>query len=183
MASRARSEEVGGPGWRSGNGPPPGRESTLRRNLRILLVDDSEAFKAGARFLLSRDPWLEIVGTADGGRQGVDRARELAPDLVLMDAMMPGMSGFEATALIKSQPGAPRVIVVTLHDTRALRMEAWAAGADDFVPKAALADELIPVIERLFAETEDVDDPGAPRGRVNVANGSPEPPVNRESAE
>jgi DNA-binding response OmpR family regulator len=70
-----------------------------------------------------------------------------------MDVAMPDMNGFEATRRIKSKPGAPLVILLTFHDSETARVEALAAGADGFVPKTKVTEDLMRVIRSLLAQS------------------------------
>ena len=118
--------------------------------LRILLVDDSPDFLAFVARLLAACPWVDIVGHAHSGQEAREQALRLRPDLVVMDLTMPGMNGLEATRHIKAQPGAPCVVMLTLHDDPYYRTAARDAGADGFVRKPDVSIHLLPVIHGLF---------------------------------
>jgi DNA-binding NarL/FixJ family response regulator len=115
------------------------------------LVDSNLNFLKAAMRFLAKDPEIEIVGSGDSGRSALNQVRLLGPDLVLMDLAMTEMNGLEATRRIKAQPGAPRVIILTLHDHPQYRTLAEAAGADGFLNKANLGSHLLPLIYTLFA--------------------------------
>jgi DNA-binding NarL/FixJ family response regulator len=106
-------------------------------NTRVLLVDDSAAFLESATLLLSAAAGLTVVGRARSGEEAVAEAERLLPDLVLMDVQMPGIGGLEATRRIKARAHAPRVILLTMHDTPEYREAAEAAGANGFLSKLA----------------------------------------------
>jgi DNA-binding NarL/FixJ family response regulator len=120
--------------------------------LRIVLVDDSRMFLDAAIHALTVDPRIEVVGSALSGQEGVTLVSERQPDLVLMDIAMPGMNGMDATRRIKSQPNAPRVVVLTSYDIQRYRTAAQAAGADGFICKADFDSELLPLLETLLVE-------------------------------
>jgi DNA-binding NarL/FixJ family response regulator len=119
---------------------------------RILLVDDNRTFLEAAVRALMADPRIEVVGSALSGQEGVELVIQRRPDLVLMDVAMPGMNGMEATRLIKSQPNAPRVVILTSHDLSHYRAAATAVGADNFISKADFDSQLFPFLEALLAE-------------------------------
>ncbi|MBI4278559.1 MAG: response regulator, partial [Armatimonadetes bacterium] len=75
----------------------------------------------------------------------------LRPDLVIMDLTMPGMNGLEATRRLKARPGAPRVVILSLHDSEAHRAVAAAAGADAYASKSEFGDALLGLIQALLA--------------------------------
>jgi DNA-binding NarL/FixJ family response regulator len=118
--------------------------------LRVLLVDDNWAFLGSAEHFLCMEPHLQIVGCVASGQDAVEQVRLLAPDLVLMDLAMPGMTGLMAARLIKAMPHPPRVIILTVHDQPEYHAAAEAAGADGFVAKSEFGSELLPLIDRLF---------------------------------
>jgi DNA-binding NarL/FixJ family response regulator len=134
--------------------------------LRILLVDDSVAFLHSIGEFLSFEPWLEIAGRAQSGREAVARSLELWPDLVLMDISMPEMTGLEATRLIRSYPAAPQVIIMTLSNDPLLAGAASEAGADGFVTKTDLETRLLPLIRRLFNLPEEIESHCADRAKL-----------------
>jgi DNA-binding NarL/FixJ family response regulator len=119
---------------------------------RILLVDDNQTFLDAAVCALTADPRIEVVGSALSGQEGLELVTQTQPDLVLMDVAMPGMNGMEATRLIKTQPNAPRVVILTSHDLSHYRTAATAAGADRFISKADFDAHLFPFLETLLAE-------------------------------
>jgi DNA-binding NarL/FixJ family response regulator len=126
----------------------PGRQAGAP--IRVLAVDDSPDFLKLVVRLLSTAPTIQIVGQACSGEAALEQVTALHPDLVLMDVAMPGMTGLQATRAIKVQPGAPRVIILTLHDNTEYRAAAETAGADAFVAKWELDTALLPLICKLF---------------------------------
>ena len=120
--------------------------------IRILLVDDSPEFLETATRFLSADARIEIAGRALSGADAIEQVARVHPDLVLMDWGMPGMSGLEATHRIKAGPGAPGVVIVTLHDDIEYRGAAQAAGADGYVTKSEFGQALFPLIHALFGD-------------------------------
>jgi DNA-binding NarL/FixJ family response regulator len=114
-------------------------------SIRILVVDDQGMVRAGFRMILEAQPGLEVVGEAADGRQAVEEARRLRPDVVLMDIRMPLMDGIEATRRLAG-PGVTdpvRVLVLTTFDLDEYVFEALRAGASGFLLKDLPREELV----------------------------------------
>ncbi|MFC5186546.1 response regulator [Actinomadura harenae] len=116
--------------------------------IRVLIADDQVMIRDGLAALLSSDPEIEVVGQAGNGREAVDLARELAPDVVVMDIRMPEMDGLAATAELAGDPDkndadAPKVLVLTTFDLDEYVYEALGAGASGFLLKDAPAADLV----------------------------------------
>lgn len=146
------------------------------RIIEVLVVDDSREFLRAACAWIDNQPWLRLVGTAVDGAAAVEHCCRQRPDLVLMDAAMPVMDGFEATRRIKTEPPAPLVVMLSVHDGAAVQHEAWAAGADAFVSKGEFAGRLAGVIRDLFADTGE-----PPAAQPSRRPASPESPAERSS--
>jgi DNA-binding NarL/FixJ family response regulator len=112
--------------------------------LRILIADDQALVRAGFRMILEVEEDIEIVGEAVDGAQAVAMARELAPDVVLMDIRMPEMDGIEATRLItgEDEDSGPRVLMLTTFDLNEYVYEALRAGASGFLLKDVPPEQL-----------------------------------------
>src|ERR1043165_348716 len=110
--------------------------------LRVLLVDDHDLFRTGLRNLLE-EHGLAIVGEASTGLEAVRLVRELAPDVVVMDLNMPGISGVEATRQVTSLAPLTRVVVLTISDQDEDVMDAIVAGACGYLVKDSSIQELI----------------------------------------
>nr|WP_206314691.1 response regulator transcription factor [Streptomyces coryli] len=108
-----------------------------------MVVDDQIVVRAGFAAIIGAEPDLEVVAEAGDGAEAVERARELAPDVVVMDIRMPGMDGLTATRLLTSDGEGPRVLVLTTFDQDAYVHDALRAGASGFLLKDARADELL----------------------------------------
>ena len=106
--------------------------------VRVLIVDDQEPFRAVARTVVELTEGFEVAGEAETGEASVEAARELQPDLVLMDVNLPGINGLEATRRILSAGGARPVIVLVLSTYEAAEFgpQATEAGAAAFIPKS-----------------------------------------------
>lgn len=122
--------------------------------IRTLVVDDNPTFLRSFSRMLSSYAELLVVGEASSAAGAVEQINSLHPDLVLMDMVMPDINGLEATRIIKSKPGAPRIIICTLHDDIRYETAATAAGADGFLAKSALSSSLLLTIRSLFNRQE-----------------------------
>jgi DNA-binding NarL/FixJ family response regulator len=113
--------------------------------IRVLLVDDHPVVRSGLAGLLGGEPDIEVVGEAGDGHAGVAAARELHPDLVLMDLRMPGLDGASATGLIVGE-GLGRVLVLTTYDTDTDILRAVEAGATGYLLKDTPREELVEAV-------------------------------------
>ena len=123
--------------------------------IRVLLADDSPEFLKMMSGFFARDSAIELIGVALTGQDAIECSADLRPGLVLLDLIMPHTNGLDATRQIKSMPNAPIVVILTGHDTPEYRSEAVNAGADGFVHKPALFNELLPLMLRLTALAAD----------------------------
>jgi DNA-binding NarL/FixJ family response regulator len=110
--------------------------------IRVVIVDDHELFRGGLRDILQHEG-LRIVGEASTGEEGVQTVTEEAPDVVVMDLNMPGISGVEATRLLATKAPAVRVLVLTISADDDNVMDAMMAGASGYLLKDAAVDELV----------------------------------------
>jgi len=122
-------------------------------SIRLLIVDDQELVRTGFRLFLDTQDDIEVVGEAADGDAAIDRARELAPDVVLMDIRMPAMDGVEATARLADAgiDPPPRVIVLTTFDLDEYVFGALRAGAAGFLLKDAPRERLLEAIRTVHA--------------------------------
>jgi DNA-binding NarL/FixJ family response regulator len=122
--------------------------------MRVLIADDQALARAGFRMILESQEDIEIVGEAEDGAQAVTLARELAPDVVLMDIRMPGLDGLEATRRrLLDGPNGTHVLVLTTFDADEYVYEALKAGAAGFMLKSAPPARLVEAV-RLVASGE-----------------------------
>jgi DNA-binding NarL/FixJ family response regulator len=117
----------------------------------ILIADDDELMRAGLEAVLSADPEIETVGRARTGRQAVERARALAPDVVLMDVRMPDMDGITATRELLSGGCESRVLILTTFEQDDYVFGALSAGASGFLLKRSRPEELIAAVHTVAA--------------------------------
>lgn len=119
--------------------------------IRALLVDDNPAVLNSITQLLITDSQIEVIGSVDCGEAAIARAKQLSPDLVVMDLTMPEMNGLEATRHLKRHPCPPKVILLTLYDNSEYSMAAQLAGADGFITKSEAGATLLPLIHMLYS--------------------------------
>jgi len=119
--------------------------------IKVLLVDDHAVVRQGLRMFLSLDDELEIVGEASNGEEGLALARRLAPDVILMDLLMPGMDGIAATAVLRRELPQTEVIALTSVLEDRLVVDAIRAGAIGYLLKDTNADELCRAIKAAAA--------------------------------
>lgn len=119
--------------------------------IKILLVDDHTLFRSGIRLLLQRNPEFEVVGEAVDGLDGVKRAKQLRPDVVLMDLNMPGLSGLEAMQLIVEDLPDTAVLMLTVSEEAEDLTTALKNGARGYLLKNIEADYLTQAIKRAAA--------------------------------
>ncbi len=114
--------------------------------IKLLMVDDHEIVRAGLRMLLQAQPEIEIVGEVDTGHAAIAKAKELAPDIVLMDISLPDMDGFEATRQIKRALPNTSILALTMHESDEYFFKMLDAGASGYVPKKAAPTDLVSAI-------------------------------------
>ena len=122
--------------------------------IRILLADDQPTVRKGLRMRLGLEPGLDIVGEAADGASAVSLARDLAPDIILMDVEMPGLDGISATEQLKAESPRCSVIVLTIHDDAQTRERARLAGAAAFVAKQDIDRSLMDAIRSATPPTD-----------------------------
>lgn len=118
--------------------------------LRVLFVDDHKVMRQGLIRLISSQPDIEVAGEAANGREAVELARQLRPDVILMDISMPEMDGVEATRVIKAELPGVRVIGLSMFEDKSSAQNIISAGADAFIPKTASSAELLKAIYGSF---------------------------------
>jgi len=114
--------------------------------MRAIVVDDYAPFLAALTVLLGQKTGVDVVGQADNGLDGLRLIEEMKPELVLVDYSMPGMGGIDVTRRLKAVPGAPKVIVMSFQAEPEPRQQAFDAGADGFLAKAEIHQDLLPLL-------------------------------------
>lgn len=132
--------------------------------LSLLIVDDDALVRAGLRAVLGSEPDFEVIGEAGNGKEAIERAAELSPDLVLMDIRMPEMDGLEATRTIVKD-GGPRVLILTTFELDEYVYEAMRVGASGFMLKRSSPEDLVTAV-RIAASGDSLVLPEAMRRMV-----------------
>jgi DNA-binding NarL/FixJ family response regulator len=134
----------------SGNGILSGSrvdlEAMKREAITVLVADDHTIVRRGLVSLLSLGDGIEVIGEASNGREAVDLAVELKPDVVLMDVSMPGLNGIEATERIRKKNPRTRVLVLSAHDRDEYILQVVSSGASGYILKSTSAEDLCSAI-------------------------------------
>ena len=109
----------------------------------VLLVEDHELFRMGLSMLLSKEESINLVAEASDGLDGVKKARDFEPNVILMDIGLPDMDGIEATQRIKDFLPDSKVLIITSRNTESDVFEAFKAGADGYIMKGASPEQTI----------------------------------------
>jgi DNA-binding NarL/FixJ family response regulator len=117
---------------------------------RILLAEDHNIIRQGIRSLLEKNPEFEIVGEVNNGRDAIQKAAELSPDIALMDVNMPGLNGIEATRIIADNSPEAKVIALSVHSDDAYVSGMLMAGASGYLLKDCVLDELVSAIKTVM---------------------------------
>ena len=117
--------------------------------LRILIVDDHAVVRRGVRALLESQPGWEVVGEATTGREGVDLATRLQPDIVVLDLSLPELNGLDAARQIRKESSHSEILVLTMHRSEELARDVLQAGARGYVLKSDADANLVAAVESL----------------------------------
>ncbi len=115
--------------------------------IKILLAEDHTIVRQGLRSLLEQNSCMEVIGEAEDGKEAVQKAENLKPDIVLMDVSMPLLNGIEATRRIKKHWPEIKVLILTMHTTEEYIFQILRAGASGYIVKKAAHQELITAIQ------------------------------------
>jgi two-component system, NarL family, response regulator NreC len=119
--------------------------------IRVLVVDDHAVVRSGLKLLLDSEEDVEVVGDAGTADQAVTRAELLKPDVVVLDVVMPGRSGIDATPEILQRSPDTKVLVLSMQDDPRYVQEAFAAGASGYVLKEAADSEVVQAVHEVAA--------------------------------
>ncbi len=119
------------------------------RGLRILIADDHEVARKGIRSILETHPGWEVCGEARDGREAVELAAQLKPDVLLIDIGMPNLNGLDAARQIMGSAPDVNILILTIHDSEQVVREVLAAGARGFLLKSDAGRDLIAAVEAL----------------------------------
>jgi DNA-binding NarL/FixJ family response regulator len=145
--------------------------------IRVLIADDHAAVRDGFRLLVDSQADMECVGEAKDGRAAIELARELLPDIVIMDVSMPGMNGLKATEKIKQVAPQIKVLMMTRHTEEGYLQELIRAGASGYVLKQSPSSELLGALRAVAAGNNYLDQTLTGRvmdGYVGRHRGAPE---------
>ena len=136
----------------SGKSKPKDQGSS--NEITIILVDDIPETRESIKKILAFEPDMKVVGTAGTGREGVRLAKELRPDIIIMDINMPDMDGLEATSIIKRDVPTSAVIIMSVQNDADYIRKAMRAGASDFLTKPINMDEVYNTIRQVYKDNE-----------------------------
>ena len=117
--------------------------------IRVVVVDDHAVVRSGIKLLLDSHDDIEVVGEAGNAKDAVFRVRELSPDVVLLDLIMPGESGIEVLPKLLKEASEAKVLVLSMQDDPSYVREAFAAGASGYVLKEAADEEVVTAVREI----------------------------------
>jgi two-component system nitrate/nitrite response regulator NarL len=155
-ANRSHKTSATVPSSKGSAKPDPGQDvhpakSASKNTIRVLLADDHPVVRRGLTVCLARQERLLIVGEAADGQEAVAKARELSPDIVLMDVDMPQMNGLTASEILRKELPRIKVLILSMHSHSDYVLRILQSGARGYVLKNASPDELVKAIETVHA--------------------------------
>ena len=138
----------------------------MREKIRILLADDHAVVRQGFKMILAAQPDMEIVGEAGNGREALDLAGQLQPDVIVMDVAMPELNGIEATRRVADLSPRSRVLALSMHKDSVYVREILRAGARGYLLKDAISSDLLAAV-RAIARGEGYLSPGVSDAVLN----------------
>ena len=118
----------------------------MAKNVRVLIVEDHDMARMGLSVVLGNNERIEVVGMSADGQDGVDKALELIPDVVIMDIGLPTIDGIEATKRIKSQNAKIKVLMYTSREDEDDIFDSFKAGADGYITKGSTAEQTVSAV-------------------------------------
>lgn len=115
--------------------------------IKVLIADDHAIVRAGLRALIVSDPGLELVGEASGGYEAIELIEKMKPDILVLDISMPDLDGIAVTKMLETKNYDVRILILTIHEDKALLREALKSGASGYVLKRVAEKELISAIK------------------------------------
>src|SRR5258706_7792669 len=115
-------------------------------SITVMIVDDHAVVSEGLRNLIEAQNEMRVVGCVADGREAVNKAKELKPDVVLMDIAMPNLNGIEATHLIRTRLETTQVVILSMHSNQEYVVRALQAGARGYVLKKSASKEVVDAI-------------------------------------
>lgn len=116
------------------------------RPIQVLIVDDHEVVRKSIKAMLAKEPDIQVIGTAVDGREAIQVALNLNPDVIVMDLSMPGLDGVRAAGDIQALGLSARIIILSMHHNSALVQQARKNGATGYIMKQKANSELVPAI-------------------------------------
>lgn len=122
----------------------------VEKSIKVLVVDDHKRVLENITAILNREPDIEVVGTAQDGREAVESAKSLHPDVIVMDVSMPVLDGIHAAGEIKADANPAEIIMLSMHHDSALVYQARKNGAVGYVNKQNVIPDLIPAVRAAY---------------------------------
>ena len=140
-------------GARQEGAPQPKRQkvSAKKQIIKVLVADDHPVVRKGLQICLAKQKNLKLVGEAIDGDEALRKARELSPDVVLMDISMPGMNGLAVTEVLRKEAPDMKVLILSVHRNKEYIFRVIQAGAHGYVSKEAPPEEVLRAIESVYA--------------------------------
>jgi len=126
-------------------------EGGAMSNIRILIVDDKQLVRNGLRMFLELHDGMTVCGEASDGLEGIKKAFELKPDVILLDLNMPTLDGLKAARLIREGSPKAEILIVTSYQSLEVARIAAEAGASGYVTKSLITSDLVPAIEEVVS--------------------------------
>jgi DNA-binding NarL/FixJ family response regulator len=120
------------------------------KSITILIADDHTLIRETWSFILRTDPRFNVIAACGSGEEAVELAKQLRPDIVIMDINLPGINGIEATALIRKYAPGAKIVAVSLHTQPAYAQKMMQNGASGYVTKCSGREEMVKAIEEIF---------------------------------